>query len=67
MLVGRGVLLQPEQAGNRARDPRPQMKPVGPALMQRPPLLGNFARRVPMLMHEDRSQFIYFLIGHPVL
>ena len=35
--------------------------------MQRPPLLGNFARRVPMLMHQDRGEFIYFLIGHPVL
>jgi hypothetical protein len=67
MLVGWGVLLQPEQAGNRARDPGPQMKPVGPALMQRPPFLSNFARRVPMLMHQDRSEFIYFLIGHPVL
>jgi len=35
--------------------------------VQRPPFLGNFARRVPMLIHQDRGEFIYFLIGLPVL
>jgi hypothetical protein len=35
--------------------------------MQRPPILGNVKRRVPVLVHQDGGQFIYFLIGHPLL
>jgi len=65
--VGVGRLIEPQEAHYRLGDTRPQPEAVGPALVQRPPFLGNFARRVPMLMHQDRGEFIYFLIGHPVL
>ena len=61
------MVLQPEQAGNRAGDPGPQMIAVGPALVQRSPFLGNIARRVPMLKHQDGGEFIHFLIGHLIM
>jgi len=35
--------------------------------MQRPSIFGNLKCCVPMLVHQDRGQFIHFLIGHPLV
>ena len=40
---------------------------MGPSFVHRAPVFCDLARRVPMLVHEDRGKFVYFLIGHPIV
>ena len=62
----RRALLCANQTGHRLGDPRPQLKAVGGARMQRAPGLGDIQRRGPMLLNQYRGQLVNFMIGHPM-